>query len=114
MTPPGQPFLDPALLQPLDAAARRALMRGGSKTFFAASLLLPSRVRDPATALYAYCRLADDAVDMGEDPHAAGRALAGRLAAGRGVSWFHARKFCRQRRQCGADARALVVSGHDD
>jgi phytoene synthase len=68
-------------MQPLDATARRALMRGGSKTFFAASLLLPSRVRDPATALYAYCRLADDAVDMGENPHAAGRVLAQRLDA---------------------------------
>jgi 15-cis-phytoene synthase len=67
---------DPTLMQPLDAAARRALMRGGSKTFFAASLLLPSRVREPATALYAYCRLADDAVDLGGDPHAAGRELA--------------------------------------
>jgi hypothetical protein len=53
-------------MQPLDAEARKALMRGGSKTFFAASLLLPARVRDPATALYAYCRLADDAVDTAE------------------------------------------------
>jgi len=72
---------DPALMQPLDAQARKALMRGGSKTFFAASLLLPARVREPATALYAYCRLADDAVDMGDDPHAAGRMLAQRLDA---------------------------------
>ena len=72
---------DPALMQPLDAEARKALMRGGSKTFFAASLLLPARVREPATALYAYCRLADDAVDLGEDPHAAGRVLAQRLDA---------------------------------
>jgi phytoene synthase len=42
-------------------------MRGGSKTFFAASLLLPRRVRGPATALYAFCRLADDAVDLQDD-----------------------------------------------
>ena len=68
-------------LPTLDARARRALMRGGSKTFFAASLLLPPRVREPATALYAYCRLADDAVDLGSDPHAAMRDLAGRLDA---------------------------------
>jgi 15-cis-phytoene synthase len=73
--------LDPTLMQPLDAQARRALMRGGSKTFFAASMLLPSRVREPATALYAYCRLADDAVDLGHDPHAAGQMLAQRLDA---------------------------------
>lgn len=43
-------------------------MRGGSKTFFAASLLLPSRVREPASALYAFCRLADDAIDLGDNP----------------------------------------------
>ncbi len=42
-------------------------MRGGSKTFFAASLLLPARVRAPATALYAFCRLADDEIDLGGD-----------------------------------------------
>ena len=68
-------------LPTLDARARRALMRGGSKTFFAASLLLPARVREPATALYAYCRLADDAVDLGSDPHAAMRDLSARLDA---------------------------------
>jgi phytoene synthase len=49
-----------------DLAACRALLRGGSRTFFAASLLLPAKVRDPASALYAFCRLADDAVDQGE------------------------------------------------
>ena len=80
-SPALSPGPDPALMQPLDAEARRSLMRGGSKTFFAASLLLPSRVREPATALYAYCRLADDAVDMGEVPHAAGRGLVQRLDA---------------------------------
>ena len=68
-------------LPTLDHAARRALMHGGSKSFFAASLLLPPRVREPATALYAYCRLADDAVDLGHDPHAAMRELGARLDA---------------------------------
>lgn len=58
-----------------DLAACRAILRAGSKSFFAASLLLPSRVRDPATALYAFCRLADDAVDLGGD-----RACLDRLA----------------------------------
>src|SRR5689334_4059222 len=38
-------------------------LRAGSKSFFAASLLLPARVRRDATALYAFCRVADDAVD---------------------------------------------------
>ena len=46
-----------------DRAACRALLRNGSRSFFAASHLLPRSVRDPATALYAFCRLADDAVD---------------------------------------------------
>jgi phytoene synthase len=51
-----------------DIAICRALLRHGSKSFHAASLLLPRRVRDPATALYAFCRLGDDAVDLAEDP----------------------------------------------
>jgi phytoene synthase len=62
-----------------DLLALRQLMRGGSKSFFAASLLLPARVRNGATALYAFCRLADDAVDLGADPHAAVRDLHQRL-----------------------------------
>ena len=71
---------DHALGPSLDAACRR-LMRGGSKSFFAASLLLPSRVRGPATALYAFCRVADDAVDTGDDPVAAIAELHRRLDA---------------------------------
>jgi 15-cis-phytoene synthase len=47
-----------------DIAACRNLLRGGSRTFFAASLVLPRSVSDPAIALYAFCRLADDAVDL--------------------------------------------------
>lgn len=50
-----------------DPHACAKLMQGGSKTFFAASLLLPARVRAPATALYAFCRVADDAIDL-RDP----------------------------------------------
>jgi phytoene synthase len=50
-------------MAPADLDACRTLMRAGSKTFSAASLLLPARVRDPATALYAFCRVADDAID---------------------------------------------------
>ena len=66
---------------PQDPQALRQLMRGGSKTFFAASLLLPARVRAPATALYAYCRLADDAIDLGSDAHAEMWRLKHRLQA---------------------------------
>ena len=49
-----------------DLAACRALLRHGSRSFHAASLLLPARVRLPASALYAFCRTADDAVDLGD------------------------------------------------
>lgn len=64
-----QPSLDINPGAAADIAACRALLKNGSKTFYAASFLLPRRVREPATALYAFCRLADDAVDMGGDAH---------------------------------------------
>ncbi len=57
-----------------DLAACRALLANGSRTFLAASLLLPRAVREPACALYAFCRMADDAVDdVGRDQHAVAR-----------------------------------------
>jgi phytoene synthase len=62
-----------------DAAACEALMRGGSKSFFAASLLLPRRSRAPATALYAFCRVADDAVDLDPERECALERLNDRL-----------------------------------
>ena len=62
-----------------DIAACRELLRGGSRTFFAASLVLPNRVSEPAIALYAFCRLADDAVDLGSDRKAAVARLQDRL-----------------------------------
>ena len=62
-----------------DVAACREMLRGGSRTFFAASLVLPRSVRGPATGLYAFCRLADDAIDHGRDRHAALAALRDRL-----------------------------------
>jgi len=48
-----------------DLADCRAMLRGGSRTFFAAARVLPRRVHRPATALYAFCRVADDLVDAG-------------------------------------------------
>jgi phytoene synthase len=62
-----------------DYEACEELMRGGSKTFFAASRLLPSRVRGPAIALYAFCRVADDAIDFSDDRPTALAALNERL-----------------------------------
>lgn len=46
-----------------DRAACRNAIRAGSRSFFAASALLPAHVRRPAYGLYAFCRLSDDAVD---------------------------------------------------
>jgi phytoene synthase len=48
---------------PEDAAACRAILARGSKSFNAAFYLLPRRARDSIAALYAFCRVADDAVD---------------------------------------------------
>jgi len=52
------------MIDPADMHHCRAAIRDGSLSFHAASRLLPARVRDPALALYAFCRLADDAVDL--------------------------------------------------
>lgn len=51
-----------------DRAACRDIIRVGSRTFHAASYLLPVEVREPALALYAFCREADDAIDHAVDP----------------------------------------------
>jgi phytoene synthase len=89
----------PAAAAPLDAAeardlaACRALLANGSRTFLAASRLLPAAVRDPACALYAFCRLADDEVDGqtgGGAPHAVGDA-AGQAASAAAVLRLRAR-----------------------
>jgi phytoene synthase len=53
-----------------DFAACRTLLRQGSKSFATASLLLPRRMRQPAAALYGFCRMADDAIDQVHDPGA--------------------------------------------
>ncbi|MEL6302203.1 MAG: phytoene/squalene synthase family protein [Pseudomonadota bacterium] len=50
-----------------DLAVCREMLRVGSHSFYAASLLLPQDMREPACALYAFCRLADDLVDDGAD-----------------------------------------------
>jgi 15-cis-phytoene synthase len=62
-----------------DVAACRAMLRGGSRSFFAASLVLPRSVREPATGLYAFCRMADDAIDLGGDKRVALQDLHSRL-----------------------------------
>ena len=64
-----------------DLARCRRLLAAGSKSFAAASRLLPRRTRDAAAVFYAFCRVADDAVDESEDPAAALAGLRVRLAA---------------------------------
>jgi phytoene synthase len=70
-------------MAPAETAECAALLRGGSLSFHAASRLLPGQVRRGATALYAFCRVADDAIDTvspAERP-AALASLAARLDA---------------------------------
>ncbi|MBK5929657.1 phytoene/squalene synthase family protein [Halochromatium salexigens] len=62
-----------------DLAACRQLLSNGSKSFFAASFFLPKMIRDPAAALYAFCRVADDAIDEQRDQQAALAELRERL-----------------------------------
>jgi phytoene synthase len=62
-----------------DLAACRQLLSNGSKSFFAASFFLPKMIRDPAAALYAFCRVADDAIDEQRDQQAALEQLRDRL-----------------------------------
>lgn len=54
--------------QAADALACREAIRRHSKSFTAASRLLPRRIRDAAVATYAFCRAADDAVDDAATP----------------------------------------------
>ena len=67
------------MIAPADMQHCRDAIRTGSLSFHAASRLLPARVRDPALALYAFCRLADDAVDDSDDKAPAVLALRDRL-----------------------------------
>jgi phytoene synthase len=64
-----------------DLVTCRATLQTGSRSFALASLFLPARVRAPATALYAFCRAADDAIDLSEDQAEALDTLRDRLDA---------------------------------
>lgn len=59
------------MIDPRDMEHCREAIRHGSLSFHAASRLLPARVCDPALALYAFCRLADDEVDLSSRKKAA-------------------------------------------
>ncbi|MEO1252792.1 MAG: phytoene/squalene synthase family protein [Pseudomonadota bacterium] len=58
-----------------------AIIRDGSKSFHAASLLLPRRIRYGAYGLYAFCRVSDDVVDIDGASEASVKALNDRLDA---------------------------------
>ena len=72
---------EPQSLHSLDAdlAECREALRCGSRSFFAASFLLPPAFRESASALYAFCREADDAIDGNPDPAAGLMSLRRRL-----------------------------------
>ena len=67
------------MIDPRDMDYCREAIRHGSLSFHTASQLLPARVRDPALALYAFCRLADDEVDLSQRKKAAVEDLRERL-----------------------------------
>jgi len=52
------------MIAPDDLEHCRQAIKHGSLSFHAAGQMLPHSVRDPALALYAFCRLADDEVDL--------------------------------------------------
>ncbi|MEW9921745.1 15-cis-phytoene synthase [Marimonas sp. MJW-29] len=69
------------MISPADMSHCREAIRTGSLSFHTASKLLPASVRDPALALYAFCRLADDEVDEGDQKARAVLTLRDRLDA---------------------------------
>ena len=73
---PGVPVTD---LAPAYAAAR-AICAEHARTFYFASVFLPRPKRDAAYAVYAFCRLLDDAADAGGDVSTYDAALAAAYA----------------------------------
>jgi len=73
--------IDQTRLYTKDLAACRDQLRVGSRSFHAAAFLLPRSFCEPASALYAFCRIADDAVDNDPDPEQALARLHERLDA---------------------------------
>jgi phytoene synthase len=86
-----------------DLAACRALLQAGSRTFYAASHALPGEIADRATALYAFCRLADDAIDLGSPAAALPRLRRrlDRIYAGRPMAFAADRAFAEVARRFG-------------
>jgi phytoene synthase len=64
----------------IDHRECRRATRNGSRSFYAASRLLPAQTRKRAFALYAFCRLSDDAIDLSGGSRDALDRLRARLA----------------------------------
>ena len=64
---------------PTDFEHCHRVIKEGSKSLHLASLLLPKPVRRAAFAVYAFCRIADDEIDLGVNPACAVEALMRRL-----------------------------------
>lgn len=73
------PFPPESFSTPANCAACRTSIRQGSQSFYIASLLLPVEIREPAYAVYAFCRMADDLIDRQEGGGDAIRALGAML-----------------------------------
>jgi 15-cis-phytoene synthase len=69
-----------ALAPASPTALARATIAHHSKSFALASRLLEPRTRDQTAVVYAFCRRADDAVDLGGEPAAAVARLRSELA----------------------------------
>ena len=63
--------VSPAEQRRADLRTCHEILARGSKSFVAASRMLPKRLHERTAALYAFCRVADDAVDLGTDVQAA-------------------------------------------
>ncbi len=73
------PAVAHATLSRQDRAICAQHLKHGSKSFALAGWLLPPASRDDATALYAFCRIADDLIDDSVTPQAAHQQLQERL-----------------------------------
>lgn len=74
-SPTTSPAIAPAGADPAAIAACHRTLATGSKSFALATRLLPGGAADRAAIIYAWCRRADDAVDLCEPAHA-GHAVA--------------------------------------
>lgn len=84
--------------QPTDHELCAESLRRGSRSFNAAALLLPTRIRVPAKGVYAFCRACDDLVDNSADPHDGVALISRRLDAiyaGRPMDHPEDREFAR-------------------